>query len=383
MISPFRPINEDQRLEALRRLRILDTLPEERFDRITLKALQLLKTPYAMLGFVDANRIWYKSRQGFPESEIPRDFSFCGYSILRSEVFHIPDAMEDARFSDNPMVVNSPGLRMYAGYPLFSDDNHPIGVLSVADTKPRFLTKEEIKTLMVLGNWAEEEIKTVQASISGDRVYLSERNRELEQEKERLALAVRLLRRMAFVDDLTDIPNRRYFDQAFESSFRTARSEASPLTLLMIDIDFFKNYNDIHGHGAGDHTLQVVARRIQQSLRNQEDFAARYGGDEFAVIAPKTDEKGGLELARRIFGRFLQETQLFSPAPERLITISIGVATRIPQAGEKEDVLFQLADQALFKAKRLGRHCVVSASGAKWEASGPGVSGSRKDRLPG
>jgi len=111
------PVNEEQRLAALRALCILDTPPEERFDRITRLAKKLFEVPIALITLVDAERQWFKSCQGLRVRETPRDISFCGHAILSQEGLVVPDTLLDERFADNPMVLGEAGIRFYAGRP--------------------------------------------------------------------------------------------------------------------------------------------------------------------------------------------------------------------------------------------------------------------------
>lgn len=118
LLEPAFPLDEANRLATLRGLNILDTPPEERFDRLTRLAQQLINVPIAVVSLVDSNRQWFKSCQGLDASETPRNISFCGHAILDNELFVIPDALLDTRFSDNPLVTGAPNIRFYAGQPL-------------------------------------------------------------------------------------------------------------------------------------------------------------------------------------------------------------------------------------------------------------------------
>ena len=162
MIRPATPANEGERLADLRRLRILDTAAEERFDRITRLAARLLDVPIALVSLVDADRQWCKSRVGLDTTEMPRDISFCGHAILGSEIFVVPDALADERFADNPLVTNAPAIRFYAGHPLTGLAGHPIGTLCAIDTRPRQLSATDLQALKDLAAIAENEIKPVQ-----------------------------------------------------------------------------------------------------------------------------------------------------------------------------------------------------------------------------
>ena len=158
MKPPNFPANEQQRIDALHRLDILDTDPEERFDRITRLVRKTLKVQIVLVCLVDTDRQWFKSRQGLEASETPRNISFCGHAILDDQIFHISDALDDPRFSDNPLVTGPPNIRFYAGVPLSIEDSQRIGTLCVIDSKPRTLDSEEFSTLRDLADFVVEEL---------------------------------------------------------------------------------------------------------------------------------------------------------------------------------------------------------------------------------
>jgi GAF domain-containing protein len=131
------PPNEVARLEALRRYDILDTAPERVFDDLASLASFVTGSPIATFTLIDAERQWFKSRVGLEDEETERDVAFCGHTILQDEVFVVPDATKDARFSDNRLVVNDPGIRFYAGAPVRSREGLNIGTVCVIDRQPR------------------------------------------------------------------------------------------------------------------------------------------------------------------------------------------------------------------------------------------------------
>ncbi len=141
------PSDEVPRLAALRGLEILDTPPEERFDRITRLAAAHFDVPVALISLVDENRQWFKSTCGIEASETPRDESFCAHAVLSRQPLIVPDALLDARFAENPIVTGMPRVRFYAGYPLFVADGHCIGTLCILDTRPRDLNARELARL--------------------------------------------------------------------------------------------------------------------------------------------------------------------------------------------------------------------------------------------
>src|SRR3990172_9125872 len=155
MLTAPIPANEEQRLDALRSLNVLDSPPEERFDRITRVATYIFKVPISTVTLVDSDREWFKSCQGLPAKEGERAISFCGHAMLAPDIFIIPDAKVDPRFSDNPMVVGSPFIRFYAGVPLSSAEGFRIGTFCIKDHVARELKNEEIKVLKALASWAE------------------------------------------------------------------------------------------------------------------------------------------------------------------------------------------------------------------------------------
>ncbi|MFZ6798480.1 GAF domain-containing protein [Undibacterium sp. Di24W] len=162
MKSPDMPLNESTRIKALVDLNILDTAEEERFDRLTRLAKQFFGVEIALVSLVDSDRQWFKSKQGLTACETGRDISFCGHAILEEEVFHITNALEDARFADNPLVTGAPNIRFYAGAPLRPDGKNNIGTLCIIDSHPRTLSVAELNSLRDLADCVEQEIRLFQ-----------------------------------------------------------------------------------------------------------------------------------------------------------------------------------------------------------------------------
>lgn len=158
MIPAPIPTDEAERLSALRALMLLDTPPEERFDRLVRFAAEQLDTPIAMVSLVDGQRQWFKARVGLDDTESARDVSFCGHAILKEEVFVVEEARSDPRFEDNPLVVGEPHIRFYAGAPLSAPGGHRIGTLCVIDTVPRALSTLELSILEALRCLANEAL---------------------------------------------------------------------------------------------------------------------------------------------------------------------------------------------------------------------------------
>jgi GAF domain-containing protein len=168
MKEPNYPENEDVRISTLRSLNILDTNPEERFDRLTRLAKRLFGVPIALISLIDVNRQWFKSQQGLVLSESPRSTSFCGHAILGDDILIVSDALLDERFYDNPMVTDDPQIRFYAGVPLFVHNGSKVGTLCLIDRDPRSLSDEDKELLHDLGKIAEQELVAIQMATIDD-----------------------------------------------------------------------------------------------------------------------------------------------------------------------------------------------------------------------
>lgn len=321
MVAPL-PVNEAGRLRTLDRYAILDTPPEASFDRITRMASTVFGAPIALVSLIDADRQWFKSRQGLDAEETPREQAFCAHAILEAEPFVVEDATTDARFIDNPLVTGAPDIRFYAGAPLTAPDGHNLGTLCVIDRAPRSFGAEQRRLLADFAAMVVDELE---------------------------------LRRLASVDALTGTALRGHFMHIGERELRRAARYGHALSALMLDIDHFKRVNDNHGHAAGDAVLRAVADTAAATLREQ-DVLGRIGGEEFAVLLPET----GGDMARLAAERLraaVAERPVEVVAARIAVTASIGVATW--HGGDDTlDALLARADAALYVAKDGGRNRV-------------------------
>ncbi len=193
-------------------------------------------------------------------------------------------------------------------------------------------------------------------------VRLLERNeafRALRESKQKLAEANIKLQQLADMDGLTGLANRCRFDNVLKIEWQRAQRNQETLSLLMCDIDFFKLYNDSHGHLAGDECLKKVASVLGASLRRPGDLAARYGGEEFTLVLPHTTAEGAMTVAEHC--RQQVEALALPNQPERNVTLSIGVASMVPMSDSAPRNLIDNADRALYQAKHAGRNRVVQA----------------------
>lgn len=189
-----KPANETARLAALERYAILDSDPEQAFEDLTLLASFICKTPIALISLVDSERQWFKSRIGIKASETSRDVAFCSTAILQTDVFVVPDALKDERFRNNPLVVEDPHIRFYAGAPLINEDGLALGTICVVDQTPREMSPEERDALKALSRLVMAQIEFRRNLILLKEALSDRTKEEHEREKELLHLQQTLVR---------------------------------------------------------------------------------------------------------------------------------------------------------------------------------------------
>ena len=187
-------------------------------------------------------------------------------------------------------------------------------------------------------------------------------NSELQQRLESLEQENEMLKKLVYIDELTQIFNRRYFNYYLDKEWRRLARDGSPLSLILIDVDYFHNFNQVYGIPQADHCLYNLAQTIQQCLNRPGDLATRYGGEEFAVILPNTEKIGALHVAEVIRQAIknLAIKHTGTSLPEKIVTISLGSATTVPVLTDKQETLIEAASSSLFTSKNNGRNCTTA-----------------------
>lgn len=323
------PVNEHDRLRMLRSLHILDTHPESAYDDIVQLAASICQVPIALVSLVDGERQWFKARHGLCTPQTPREIAFCAHAICRpAELLLVEDTLADPRFAGNPLVTGSPHVRFYAGAPLVTATGEALGTLCVFDRQPRQLSELQQQTL-----------RTLARNVVGFM--------ELRKTGDELKLANARLAALSMCDGLTGVANRRALDLRLSEEVARARRYDSPCSLMMVDLDQFRQLNDCHGHVAADDALKQMAAVLREAAR-ETDLIARYGAAEFAVVLPDTEQHGALIVAQRYLTHI--DHHHFDIGP---LSASIGVATLDPDQDDAPALLAQ-ADMALYQAKRNG-----------------------------
>lgn len=314
---------EKDRVADLQQYNVLDTEPEEPFERITRVAKSALNVPIVLVSLIDSDRQWFKSRQGLEATETPREISFCTHAIRQDDAFVIPNALEDKRFATNPLVTGDPNIRFYVGIPLKTPRGNNIGTLCAIDTKPREIQPLELIVLQDLARLVVDELE---------------------------------LRQIAMTDSLTGAHTRRSFDLLLDKEMARAKRYTLVMSAVAFDVDHFKQVNDRYGHAAGDKVLQSLAQTVKSNLRENDVFA-RIGGEEFIVLLPETGLSSAMMFAERI-RKQVEATQLIIGDDTIAVTSSFGIATYTDNAETKSDFL-ERADQALYDAKEAGRNRIA------------------------
>jgi len=339
LIAPPHP-DEALRQYTLDCLNLLDTAADVHLDTLVRVAQTAFGVETVLLSLIDRDRQWFKARQGLDISETPRDISFCSHTILQSGSLIVPDALDDPRFSDNPLVTGAPRVRLYAGRPIVIN-GFPIGTLCLFHPQPRQLNTAEQAMLKDLATLAEGYVfQRVQ------NTHIRELYKVLDAERMR-----------AMTDPLTHAWNRMGLEHLAPVLLNQALSDGKMVGVLCCDLDHFKSVNDRYGHATGDQVLVHTARRLKGVLR-ADDMLIRLGGEEFAVLVQVNQPEELHMLAERV-RLMLLEKPIVCGANAITITASVGAA--IKRDDETIEHTFTRADQAMYRGKANGRNRVELA----------------------
>ena len=307
-IAP-KPENEAIRLEAVRSLGLIDTPPEERFDRFTRFARLLFNVPIAYVSLIGDEIQWFKSVQGMDINQSPRDLSFCSHTILTDQRMVVEDTIKDPRFNDHPIVVNPPHIRFYAGVRLNLSHGICVGTFCLADVKPKYPTEEEIKLLSDLASMLEQEFQS---------------------------------RGQLTTDVLTGLSNRKGFLLIAQHAIAICERNKSPATLMYFGLDNLKALIKDFGKAEGEKVLRDVGQLLLGEFRDS-DVVARIGAGRFCVLLTNTNTVN-IEKPLKNLANALREENVNLP-----YTVEYTVGA-IPFSSEKHrnvDDMLKAADSAM------------------------------------
>lgn len=329
---------------------------------VTLMSLIMLLAMAVFLPLLSASE---KNAAAHPRAAFALGLGFGAFTLSWCAAL----SLMDAAYGGAPLVYSF-AMLVLAALPyyapavsllLYCSTHAAFFVLFLAFVAPPYTAALQCTVFAVL-SWGISAMRYKRfAQQFADNRIIQEKNRELERVNAELQKANKKLQKLSQTDGLTGVFNRFMFDQTFQAEWERCRRQFRPLSLLMIDIDFFKPYNDCYGHPAGDLCIQRVASVLSDCAQRASDTVARYGGEEFAVILPYTNQEDALELARRMQNgvRKLAIAHLRSPVGNT-VTISIGVHTVTPTGEFSKEAFLRAADDALYKAKKRRDEIVVA-----------------------
>lgn len=348
------PRFEFQKNEVLQRYRILNGTEVHFADQIARTAAEVFRVPMVVTTLNERYRNWYRSACGVQGPFMERLHNFCAQANLSDMAFAISDVRTDAYFAEDPAVQQAPNVVFFAGAPLRDPDGKRFGSLCLLDSMPHDFGDDLLRLLESFAGIVSQDICVRSAARYAVRDLI-------EAEHDKCGLFD-----MAMTDPLTKVLNRRAFYRFAEREVLRASRHGKPVSVLLFDIDHFKQVNDVHGHGVGDEVLTRLAECVTRSVRD-EDLVGRLGGEEFAILLPETVPQRAVVLANRI--RESVSTLRFSGKQAAFgVTISIGISE--PGFADLDIVpALERADNALYKAKQAGRNRVEVAPQASGGSS--------------
>lgn len=353
-------VDEHARLAALARYRIVDTVPEQAYDDVVDIAASLIQASVVLLTLMERDRQWFKAKLGTDLESVSLQKSMCRRLISHPDgVLLIEDTQQDPWFMNSDLAHEQSWIRFYIGAALVTHEGHVIGSLCLFDSVPRQVSPQQVNALACL---ARQTMHLLELRLRHHEIrdLLSERSvqmQELSMQQVVLQKQNQHLHLLSLTDGLTGLLNRGGLDQHLVKAYAMAKQQQQPLSLLLMDVDYFKSYNDQFGHPAGDEVLRQIGGILQRICRRRGDIAARYGGEEFMLILPNTPKKAAQTIAHRVCSE-IAKTRFV----HRALTLSVGVATLPDLAHDLSiNTLVEQADNALYRAKQLGRNQVAVA----------------------
>ena len=306
---------EFQRVQKLHSLNILDTPPEQRYDRITRLAKRLFNVQISLVTLLDENRQWFKSKVGVELGETPREIAFCNITIQSDEVMVVPDARQDPLFKENPLVTGMPFIRFYAGYPIKAPSGEKLGSLCVIDDKPRFFSEHDYQLLRELGLMVEQEIAS--------NLLLCE-------------------------DHLTGLLNRHGFDHRAQHMLDLCQMQGLTSALIYFDLDNFEAIHGTEDHHAGDAALRQFGLLLQNNFR-ESDLLGRISGDEFVAMTVHQEDGDNQQVLQRLEVSVSAYNSRVSST--QCIKYSCSIVATVDKGDYELQHLYDKADQAMYRNK--------------------------------
>jgi diguanylate cyclase (GGDEF)-like protein len=271
MLTPALPANELERSLELENLGLIYSPSEEKFDRITRLAKRFFDVPIVLVSLVYKDIQWFKSSQGLNACETGRDVSFCGHAILKNEIFVVENALEDIRFSDNPLVIGEPRVIFYAGHPLYSPKGVVLGTLCLIDHKPRTFSDEN---KIALADFAAiTEMSFAKNTLSDEQLNYLRENKEQQ--------------RKALLDPLLGVWSAEATAALLKREVKLAQSAKAALSVLIVEPLNIDELLQQLGHDIKTDLLKFIAQNLRASIRTAEIFGINKLG-QFFVVLPKT-----------------------------------------------------------------------------------------------
>jgi len=351
---------ETERLRALSEYGLDPQHPLPSLDPVVRIASRMFNMPVSAINMVGSDHVFFAASIGVGDTDMRRDVSFCAHAVLQDDVMVVPDARQDERFHDNPLVSGPASIRFYDGVSLSSPDGHPLGALCIIDTEPHAdFSEDDKERLRELARMAADRLELRRVEVSAELARARTKPPAAGQRTKR-ATAQRPghtpphkrhdddARKLTGFDPLTGLANRGVFYRRVEDVLAHPCAAA----ILMLDLDGFKDINDTMGHAVGDAILRELAARLDGTA-GPCDTVARLGSDEFAILQHDVgDLKQATELAQQALARIAEPISI--QGQELRLTASCGVALAPLHAHEALELVGN-ADLALVKAKTVGR----------------------------